>query len=124
VAPAGLSAQSRDDSMVITVNGDLDLVSSPQLDACLTEVQDGHDRIILDLSGVDFLDTSALSVIVGHWKTVESRGGMLGLAGARYRYTMALWITGLAGKLTMYETLDEGLIAQAQAQPSVDAGRD
>jgi anti-sigma B factor antagonist len=109
-----LSAQSRDDSMVVTVHGDLDLVSSPRLDACLTEVQDGHDRIILDLSDVDFLDTSALAVIVGHWKKIEARGGMLALAGARYRYTMALWITGLASRLTMYETVDEGLIAQAQ----------
>ena len=116
----GLSAHSRDDSMVITINGDLDLVSSPRLDACLTEVQDGHDRIILDLSGVDFLDTSALAVIVGHWKTVESRGGMMALAGARHRYTMALWITGLADKLTMYDTVDEGVIAQAQ--PTAEPG--
>jgi anti-sigma B factor antagonist len=106
--------------MIITVHGDLDLVSSPRLDACLTEVQDGHDRIILDLSDVDFLDTSALAVIVGHWKSLVARGGKLALAGARYRYTMALWITGLAGKLDMYETVDEGVIAQAQ--PEVEPG--
>ena len=34
---------------------------------------------------------------------------MLALAGARYRYTKTLWITGLADKLTLYATVDEGL---------------
>src|SRR5271154_729512 len=101
--------------MVITIHGDLDIVTSPQLDARLTEAQATHSRIILDLAAVDFLDTSALAVIVGHWKRVESAGGMLALSGARYRYTKTLWITGLADKLTLYETVEQGLLAQAQA---------
>ena len=99
----------------VTIHGDLDIVTSPQLDACLTQAQGTHDRIILDLADVDFLDTSALAVIVGHWKKAESAGGMLGLAGARYRYTRTLWITGLADKLTLYDTVDQGLVAQAEA---------
>ena len=110
-----LEAEKRDESMVITIHGDLDIVTSPQLDVCLAEAQDGHDRIILDLSDVDFLDTSALAVIVGHWKKLEARRGMLALAGARYQYTKTLWITGLADKMTLYETVDEGVLAQAQA---------
>jgi anti-sigma B factor antagonist len=116
-----LSAESRGDSMVVTIHGDLDIVTSPQLDDCLTRAQGTHNRVILDLSDVDFLDTSALAVIVGHWKKLEAAGGTLALAGARYRYTKTLWITGLADKLTLYETLDEGLAAQAKAARS--AGR-
>ena len=110
-----LSAQSRGDSMVITIRGDLDIVTSPQLDTCLSDAEGTHDRIILDLSGVDFLDTSALAVIVGHWKSVEAGGGMLALAGARYRYTKTLWITGLADKLTLYDTVEQGLQEQARS---------
>jgi anti-sigma B factor antagonist len=110
-----LSADSRGDSIVITIHGDLDIVTSPQLDVCLTQAQSTNDRIILDLADVDFLDTSALAVIVGHWKKAEAVGGMLGLAGARYRYTKTLWITGLADKLTLYETVEQGLLAQAHA---------
>lgn len=111
-----LAAERRDDSMVITIHGDLDMVTSPLLDACLAEVQDSQDRIILDLSDVDFLDTTALAVIVSHWKKLQARGGMLALAGARYRYAKTLWITGLATKLTLYETVDEGVLAQARAE--------
>lgn len=110
----GVSAESRDDTMVITPHGDLDMVTSPELDACLAEAQNDHDQIVLDLSDVDFLDTSALAVIVGHWRKLEASGGMLALAGARYQYTRTLWITGLADKLTLYATVDEAVLAQAQ----------
>jgi anti-anti-sigma factor len=115
VDEAGLSAESRGESVVITVHGDLDIITSPRLDESLIRVQGTHQRVILDLSDVDFLDTSALAVIVGHWKKLESTGGMLALAGARYRYTKTLWITGLADKLTMYETVADAVNAQAGA---------
>jgi anti-sigma B factor antagonist len=111
VEGTSLSAESRGDSMVVTVHGDLDIVTSPQLDECLTEVEESSNRIILDLADVSFLDTSALAVIVGHWKRAEASGGTLALAGARYRYTKTLWITGLADKLTLYGSVDEGVAA-------------
>jgi anti-sigma B factor antagonist len=38
-------------------------------------------------------------------------GGTLALAGARYRYTKALWITGLADRLPLYDTVDLALSA-------------
>src|SRR5215469_16774619 len=100
--------------MVVTIRGDLDIVTSPELDEYLSAAEGTHSRFILDLTDVDFLDTSALAVIVGHWKKAEAAGGTLALAGARYRYTKTLWITGLADKLTMYKTADEGVRAEAR----------
>jgi anti-sigma B factor antagonist len=114
VEEAWLSSQTRGDCMVIKVRGDLDIVTSPELDEYLSAAERTHSRIILDLTDVDFLDTSALAVIVGHWKTAEAAGGTLALAGARYRYTKTLWITGLADKLTLYETVDEGVRAEGK----------
>ncbi len=72
---------------------------------------------MLDLSAVDFLDTSSLAVIVGHWKGMQAAGGTLALAGARYRYTKSLWITGLADRLPFYDTVDKA-VAAGQAGPS------
>jgi anti-sigma B factor antagonist len=118
VEEAGLSTEDRGDSMVITVHGDLDIITSPRLDESLTHARSTHQRVILDLADVDFLDTSALAVIVGHWKKLEAAGGTLALAGARYRYTKTLWITGLADKLTLYETVADALDAQSRAAGS------
>jgi stage II sporulation protein AA (anti-sigma F factor antagonist) len=64
------------------------------------------------------MDTSSLAVIVGHWKKLTARGGTLALAGARYRYTKTLWITGLADRLPMFDTVPEAVAACAAAEPA------
>src|SRR5262249_37556703 len=69
------------------------------------------EHSIMDLSAVDFMDTGSLAVIVGHWKQVTAAGGTLALAGARYRYTKTLWITGLADRLPLHESVDAAIAA-------------
>lgn len=114
-----LSSERRGDSLIVVVRGDLDVVTGPQFDKHLTEARQRHERIVLDLSGVDFMDTSSLAVIVGHWKALVAAGGTLALAGARYRYTKSLWITGLADRLPLYDTVELAVAAgPAGAGPS------
>jgi anti-sigma B factor antagonist len=109
-----LSSSQRGDSVVVAVGGELDLVTSRELDEHLARARRERNRIVLDLTAVEFMDTSSLAVIVGHWKRLQEAGGSLVLAGARYRYTKTLWITGLADRLPMYESVDDAL---------ADAGR-
>ena len=113
-----LSSQRLGDVTVVAAAGDLDIVTSPQLDASLTEARRASANVVLDLSAVDFMDTSSLAVIVGHWKKLTARGGTLALAGARYRYTKTLWITGLADRLPMFDTVPEAVAACAAAEPA------
>lgn len=118
-----LSSERREGSLIIvTIVGDLDLVTSARLDEHLAKTWREASWIILDLAGVDFMDTNALAVIVNHWKKAAAAGSTLVLAGARYQYTKALWITGLASKLSMYDTVNEAVAAgaapQAKAGPS------
>ena len=107
-----LTSERHGDSLVVSIRGDLDLVSGRQFDEYLTRARAEHDRIVLDMSGVGFLDTSSLAVIVGHWKAMQAAGGTLSLAGARYRYTKSLWITGLADRLPFYDTVDKAVAAE------------
>ena len=106
-----LSAEQRGSLMVVTIRGDLDIVSSGRFDDCLKQARAVSKRILLDLAAVDFMDTSALAVIVGHWKGLVAAGGTLSLAGPRYRHTKSLWITGLADRLPLYDTVDEAVAA-------------
>ena len=108
-------------SVVASVRGELDVVSSQRFDDCLSEAAAASDRVILDLSGVDFMDTTALAVIVGHWRRQVAAGGLFFLAGARYRYIKALWITGLADRLPMYDTVDEALPPPPEPEPGAEA---
>jgi anti-sigma B factor antagonist len=106
-----ISSEQRDGFAVVAVSGELDIVTSRRFDEFLSEVRRDADHVIVDLSAVDFMDTGSLAVIVGHWKQVTAAGGTLALAGARYRYTKTLWITGLADRLPLYESVDAAVAA-------------
>jgi anti-sigma B factor antagonist len=116
-----LSRQARDGVLIIKLGGDLDIVTSRQLDDVLVTGRREHSQVVLELSGVDFMDTSSLAVIVGHWKGLTDEGGSLALAGARYQYTKSLWITGLASRIPMYDNVD---LAIAAARPAAASGAD
>ena len=107
----GLSSHRHGAVTVVTVRGELDAVTSREFDEYLATARHDSDRIILDLAAVDFMDTSSLAVIVGHWKKLTARKGILALSGARYRYTKTLWITGLADRLPRYDTLEQAVAA-------------
>jgi hypothetical protein len=63
------------------------------------------------MSAVGFMDTSSLAIIVANWKKLSAAGGVLILAGARYRYAKTLWITGLAYRLPLYDSVEEAMAA-------------
>jgi anti-sigma B factor antagonist len=106
-----VSSQQRGGSVVVTVSGDLDIVTSPALDDCLTKARAVGSQVVLDLSAVGFIDTSGIAVIVRHWKQLAAVSGDMALAGARYQYTKTLWMTGLAARLKMYDNVEAALAA-------------
>ena len=117
-----LSSEQRGDSVIVTIRGELDVVTSGQFDDCLACARRDHGHVILDLAAVYFMDTSSLAVIVGHWKKLTASGGTLALAGARYKYTKALWITGLADRLPFYESVEQALATGPVASSASVAG--
>ena len=117
MAELRFSMETHGTAVVVSAHGELDITSSQRFDECLSEAAAESDQVILDMSKVDFMDTTALAVIVSHWRRQADEGGRFLVAGARYRYTKALWITGLADRLPMYDTVGEALTAQAAADP-------
>jgi anti-anti-sigma factor len=117
-----LSSEYRDGCAVVAVGGELDVVTSRRFDEYLTQVRADHNHVVLDLSAVDFMDTGSLAVIVGHWKQLTAAGGTLALAGARYRYTKTLWITGLADRLPLYESVAQALAAANGSPAGAQSG--
>jgi anti-sigma B factor antagonist len=69
-------------SVVVSVAGDLDLHTAPQLRRLLAEVveQPGNLAVVVDLSGVTFVDSAGLGVLLGAHKALRQRAGELTLS--------------------------------------------
>src|SRR4051794_586385 len=105
-----------DDPVVVTVRGNLDLDSAPVLDTTLDQVlQRPVPRIVVDLSGVEFCDSTGLSAfVVGHNRAL-SAGGWLRLAAPSDWMNHLLDTVGLTGRLGVYPGVADAL---AGHQPS------
>jgi anti-sigma B factor antagonist len=94
--------------------GDIDFSSAPDLRAQLHQViSEGVSRLVMDVSGVAFCDSSGLGVLVGARALLLARGGTLVVEGAAGQVARLLEITGLERLFTPGATA---------ARPAVRAG--
>jgi anti-sigma B factor antagonist len=92
---------------VLAVKGEVDVYTAPRLREKLVElVTQGHLQIIVDLEGVDFLDSTGLGVLVGGLKRLRSNEGDLGLVCTQSRILKVFEITGLTKVFSIYDTVD------------------
>src|SRR5262245_3295514 len=92
---------------VVTVYGELDVATAPELRERLIElVNDGRTRIVLVLDGIDFLDSTGLGTIVGVLKRARTHDGDLRLVCTETRITRLFEITGLDKAVPLLPTLD------------------
>jgi anti-sigma B factor antagonist len=99
---------SRPPLTVLAVKGEIDVYSAPRLRERLVElVSEGHRRIVVDLEGVDFLDSTGLGVLVGGLKRLRTHGGDLSLVCTQPRILKVFEITGLTTVFSIATSVDE-----------------
>lgn len=109
---------------VIEVTGDLDLATAPALrQEAIAVLGEGHRRIVLDLTGTDFLDSLGLGIIVAVWKRVRVHGGELRLVCPEPRLQRVFRVVDLDQVLPLHSSVDEA-IGCADATPDSVAPRD
>jgi anti-sigma B factor antagonist len=59
-----IATEGHADTHVVTVGGDLDVYTAPQLKAALDDAGGDGRTVVLDLTGVHFIDSTALGVLV------------------------------------------------------------
>jgi anti-anti-sigma factor len=108
-----LDVESRKTDTGVTVLapiGRLDVVGAPALKEAVTEaVKDGQPRLIIDLEGVSFVDSSGLGSVVAALKQVRSSKGDLRLAAPNQQVRVVLELTTLDRVFPYYATVEEAL---------------
>jgi anti-sigma B factor antagonist len=104
-----LSVESFDNACVVRLAGELDLYNAPVVRKTLVEAcTDGPGRVVVDLSEVEFIDSTTLGVLIEARTRLPDRKGFL-LAGARLETRRALEISGLDRHFAVHESVDEAL---------------
>jgi anti-sigma B factor antagonist len=97
---------------VIAARGEIDLFTAPDLKQVLTEViESGQHRLVIDLSEVSFLDSTALGVLIGAVKRLRSRGGALAIVNTEASIAKTFEITGLDQIFTILPSREQALAA-------------
>src|SRR4051812_34839283 len=107
---AGSVAELRPSAHVATISGDLDLYSAGDLRSQLAPLttRDG-ETLIVEMSGVSFIDSTALGVLTGAAKLLRERGGRLVVASGDPRLRRLLEITGLLAVLHLEPNLTKAV---------------
>jgi anti-sigma B factor antagonist len=103
----GLTVDERDGWTVLAVSGELDMATAPEVRERLHNLlADGHEKLIVDLDEVGFLDSTALGVLVGVLKRVRMHSGDLRLVCTQPRVLKVFEITRLDQAFTIRDSVD------------------
>ena len=105
-----LATRSVSDRVVLEIGGEIDVYTAPRLRERLVEmVGAGNSHIIVDLAGVDFLDSTGLGVLVGAHRRLRGGGGSLSLMIPHERLLKIFRITGLDTVFDIYGSVQDAI---------------
>jgi anti-sigma B factor antagonist len=101
-----------DGAVVVTVAGELDMLTTPRLRAAVSKALDEamNEPVVLDLTNVTFLGSPGLAALVEAVRKAGQRGGPLRIVVDHTRPVIRpIELTGLDDVLALYATVEEAL---------------
>jgi anti-sigma B factor antagonist len=106
VASFYVAAITTGDCAVLRIAGEIDVYTAPDLRQQVIDLVDNGTRhIVADLRGVDFLDSSGLSLLVGSLKRLRLRQGSFALVTSGGRILQLFQITGLTNAFALHASV-------------------
>ncbi|GAE28902.1 MULTISPECIES: STAS domain-containing protein [Halalkalibacter] len=86
----------------VFLTGEIDAYTAPKLKESLAPLAQYHDQdIIIDLSDVEYIDSTGLGIFIGVFKAMHNHNGHLKLVGLSERIHRLFSITGLDEVMTI-----------------------
>ncbi len=101
--------------------GELDAFTVSQFRQALAELA-SSPRLVIDMSGVPFVDSAGLGALIGGIRRSRELGGDVVVACNRPSLVRTLRTTGFDRIVTMVETVEEAAASFAREQPTPPAG--
>ena len=96
------------DRAVLTVTGEVDVYTAPTLrEHILTAIGEGASTVVVDLSGVSFMDSTGLGILVGALKRLRQAEGTLHVVCDSEPVLKIFRVTGLMDVFGVVNSVDE-----------------
>ena len=103
-----------DDVHLVAVTGEIDLFTAPEFKQRMGKpIEEGIDRLIVDLSATTFIDSSSLGVLIGAHRRLKQSDGSLVVVCDNDTIVKTFKITGLDGVFTLVRSIDDALDGDA-----------
>jgi anti-sigma B factor antagonist len=90
---------------VVSVSGEVDLATSPELRDALNAALEASTQVVIDLSQVSFLDSTGLGVLVQAHQRAEAEGASLRLVVTESSVRRVIDVTGLSRVFSLHDSL-------------------
>jgi anti-anti-sigma factor len=95
---------------VVAPTGRLDVAGAPALKDAISELaKDGPQKVVIDMEGVSFVDSTGLGSVIAALKQVRGTQGELRLAAPNQQVRVVLELTTLDRVFPYYATVEEAL---------------
>jgi len=111
VTPGGFSvrAETHGEAVVLGVNGEVDMGTAPELEESIKDaLERGPKVLVVDLSGVTFLASAGMSVLIGGNQQAADRTS-LRLVATGNATLRPMELTGIAEEFAIHPTRDQAL---------------
>lgn len=97
-------------AMVVAVSGRMDAVTAPEFEKKLDGfIAQGEKAFLINLSGLEYISSAGLRVILACAKRLKEQSGKLVFSGLAGHVKEVFLISGFNGIFSIYETDEEGL---------------
>jgi len=82
--PVEFSREDSEEESTLSISGSLDAITAPEIRVVVDELVDEKRRkVVVDLAGLDLIDSSGVAVLVALYKRIRALGGNVTVTGAR-----------------------------------------
>jgi anti-sigma B factor antagonist len=104
-----LSTRECDSYIIVALRGELDVLDAAVAASTLAAITAREPRVIVDLTGLEFIDAGGLGALVSARKHARHAGGDLLLAAPQQRVLGVLAVTGLLDLFSVHPSVQEAV---------------
>ncbi len=110
-----ISIKTVDGITQVQLAGDIDGSSAPAAQAQIVPLAGPNAKILLDMTGVAYMSSAGLRMLLSTYRQLSSKGGKMVLVGLSEDIQDTMSVTGFLKFFTVCTTVDEGLQSLRQA---------